>query len=79
MLNAILLLEGYAVQVVFKPNVKYINYFSGYETEAWEKGKGLWDLMNVICDTGTADCVVIRILSQNNSFPGKYRGLHHQR
>ena len=42
--NAILLLEGYAVQVVFEPNVKYVNYFSDYETEAQAKGKGLWGL-----------------------------------
>ena len=44
MLNARLLLEGYAVQVIFEPNVKYVDYFSNYETEAQNEGRGLWGL-----------------------------------
>lgn len=44
MFSVILLLEGYAVQVVFEANVKYVNYFFDYEAEAWESGKGLWSV-----------------------------------
>ncbi|MDW7730214.1 MAG: thermonuclease family protein [Bacillota bacterium] len=44
MFNAQLLIEGYAVQVIFEPNVKYVNYFSAYEAEARENNKGLWGL-----------------------------------
>jgi micrococcal nuclease len=44
MFNARLLLEGYAVQVIFEPNVKYVDYFSAYETEAQNEGRGLWGL-----------------------------------
>ncbi len=44
MFNAILLLEGYADQVIFEPNIKYADYFSVYEAEARESGKGLWGL-----------------------------------
>jgi micrococcal nuclease len=43
MFNARLLLEGYAVQVIFEPNVKYVQLFTVYEAEAKEAGKGLWD------------------------------------
>lgn len=42
MFNAQLLVDGYAVQVVFEPNVKYRSFFSQYEAEARDKGKGLW-------------------------------------
>ncbi len=42
--NARLLLEGYAVQVVFEPNVKYVKYFSRYEEEARREEKGLWKI-----------------------------------
>ncbi len=44
MFNARLLLEGYAVQVIFEPNVKYVDYFTAYETEAQKEGRGLWGL-----------------------------------
>ncbi len=44
MFNARLLLEGYAVQVIFEPNVKYVDFFSNYETEAKNEGRGLWGL-----------------------------------
>ncbi len=44
MFNARLLLEGYAVQVTFEPNVKYVDYFTAYETEAQKEGRGLWGL-----------------------------------
>ena len=42
MFNARLLLEGYAVQVTFPPNVKYKELFSIYESEAREQQIGLW-------------------------------------
>jgi len=44
MFNAQLLVDGYAVQVVFEPNVKYRSFFSQYEAEARDKGKGLWEV-----------------------------------
>lgn len=43
MFNARLLLEGYAVQVTFQPNVKYKELFSIYESEAREQQVGLWE------------------------------------
>ena len=44
MFNAHLLLEGYATQVVFQPNVKYVDFFNRYQEEAKASGKGLWSL-----------------------------------
>lgn len=44
MFNAIMLTEGYAVQVTFEPNVKYYDYFSAFAAEAKNKKKGLWGL-----------------------------------
>jgi micrococcal nuclease len=44
MFNAQMLIEGYAVQVIFEPNVKYVNHFSAYEAEAKNSDKGLWGL-----------------------------------
>jgi micrococcal nuclease len=45
MFNARLLTEGYAVRVVFQPNVKYAGYFSAYEAEAREERRGLWGII----------------------------------
>jgi micrococcal nuclease len=42
MLNARLLLDGYAQVYTFPPNVKYVDHFTGYQTEAREAGRGLW-------------------------------------
>lgn len=44
MFNARLLLEGYAVQVIFEPNVKYVQLLAVYEAEAKIAGRGLWGL-----------------------------------
>lgn len=44
MFNAHLLLEGYAVQVIFEPNDKYVQLIAVYEAEAQEAGRGLWGL-----------------------------------
>ncbi|MDI3270517.1 MAG: thermonuclease family protein [Bacillota bacterium] len=44
MLNAILLLEGYAQIMTVPPNVKYVDHFLQYQREAREGGKGLWGL-----------------------------------
>lgn len=44
MFNARLLIDGYAVQVVFPPNTKYADFFSTYEAEARGAGRGLWAL-----------------------------------
>lgn len=44
MFNAHLLLEGYASQVTFPPNTRYIEYFSQFNAEARNAGRGLWGL-----------------------------------
>ncbi len=44
--NAQLLLEGYAVQVIFEPNVKYVDFFAEYEKEARLNKRGLWGSNN---------------------------------
>lgn len=40
--NAILLLEGFAQVATFPPNVKYVDYFTRFQTEAREANRGLW-------------------------------------
>ena len=42
MLNARLLLDGYAQVYTFPPNVKYVDQFTRYQTEARGAGRGLW-------------------------------------
>jgi len=42
MFNARLLLDGYARQVIFQPNVKYVEYFSAFVNEARRNKQGLW-------------------------------------
>ncbi len=42
MFNARLLLDGYAKQVIFQPNVKYVEYFSAFVNEARRDKRGLW-------------------------------------
>ncbi len=42
MFNARLLLDGYARQVIFQPNVKYVEYFSVFVNEARREKRGLW-------------------------------------
>ena len=42
MFNARLLLDGYAKQVIFQPNVKYVEYFSAFVNEARKDKRGLW-------------------------------------
>ena len=50
MFNAHLLIEGYAVQVIFPPNVKYVDYFRVYVAEAKRNSRGLWGLDNKYAD-----------------------------
>lgn len=40
--NARLLLDGYARIMTIPPNVKYVDYFVGFQKEAREGNKGLW-------------------------------------
>lgn len=40
--NAKLLLEGYAQIATFPPDVKYVDMFKGFVTEARNTNKGLW-------------------------------------
>ncbi|MCJ7806453.1 MAG: thermonuclease family protein [Clostridia bacterium] len=42
MFNAWLLIGGYASQVIFAPNVKYVDYFADFEVEARKAKRGLW-------------------------------------
>lgn len=44
MFNAKLLLEGYAQLLTIPPDVKYVDYFTKFQTEARENGRGLWGL-----------------------------------
>jgi micrococcal nuclease len=44
MLNARLVLDGYAQIATYPPNVRYVDYFRRYQTEARESGQGLWAL-----------------------------------
>lgn len=44
MFNAILLLEGYAQVATYPPDVKYVDYFTKFQTEAREANKGLWGM-----------------------------------
>ena len=44
MFNARLLLEGYAQLATFPPNVRYVENFRTYQTEAREASRGLWAL-----------------------------------
>lgn len=46
MFNAELLLNGYAQILTIPPNVKYVDYFRKYQTEARESAQGLWGLSN---------------------------------
>lgn len=46
--NALLLLEGYATQATFPPNVKYAERYRQYEKEAREAGRGLWGVESVV-------------------------------
>ncbi|MDY0087189.1 MAG: thermonuclease family protein [Coriobacteriia bacterium] len=42
MLNARLLLAGYAQVATFPPNIRYVEFFTRYQTEAREANRGLW-------------------------------------
>jgi micrococcal nuclease len=44
MLNARLVIDGYAQTATYPPNVRYVDYFTRYQTEAREAGRGLWGL-----------------------------------
>jgi micrococcal nuclease len=42
MFNKTLLIEGHAVLATYPPNVRYVDEFTGLQTQAREDGKGLW-------------------------------------
>lgn len=42
MFNAKALLDGYALLATFPPNVRYVDLFTGFQTEAREQQRGLW-------------------------------------
>src|SRR5207249_1996922 len=42
MFNAIILAEGYAQLLTIPPNVRYVDAFRILQTEARQRGKGLW-------------------------------------
>lgn len=42
--NAKLLLDGYGQLMTVPPNVKYVDYFTAFQTEARDANKGLWGI-----------------------------------
>ena len=44
MFNAKLLLDGYGQLLTIAPDVKYVDYFTHYQTDAREGSKGLWGI-----------------------------------
>lgn len=44
MFNALLVLNGFAQQSTYPPDVKYQNYFGKYASEARKNNKGLWSI-----------------------------------
>jgi micrococcal nuclease len=44
MLNARIVLDGYGQIATYPPNVRYVDYFTRYQTEARDGGRGLWAL-----------------------------------
>lgn len=42
MFNAKAMLDGYAALATFPPNVRYVDYFTRFQTEARIAGRGLW-------------------------------------
>jgi micrococcal nuclease len=44
MFNARLLLDGYAQLLTVPPNIRYVDFFKTYQTEAREANRGLWGL-----------------------------------
>jgi micrococcal nuclease len=42
MLNAQLLVDGYAATLTMPPNVRYADVFRRFQAEAREAGRGLW-------------------------------------
>ncbi|MBO8128135.1 MAG: thermonuclease family protein [Peptococcaceae bacterium] len=44
MFNAGLLINGYAQTLTVPPNVKYVDFFTQFQREAREAGRGLWGL-----------------------------------
>lgn len=43
MLNARLLIDGYAQMATYPPNVRYVEHFRAYQAEAREADRGLWE------------------------------------
>lgn len=43
MVNAIILLKGYAANVTIQPDVNYARLFLGFTQEAQNKRVGLWE------------------------------------
>lgn len=42
MVNARLLLEGYASVMTIPPNIRYVDWFTSFQTESRNQGRGLW-------------------------------------
>jgi micrococcal nuclease len=54
MFNSRLLLSGYAQIMTIPPNVKYVDYFTKFQTEARQSNKGLWSTSLSAAGTGVA-------------------------
>jgi len=46
MFNAILVLAGYAQVATYPPNIKYVDYFTKFQSEARESNAGLWSIVS---------------------------------
>jgi len=56
MFNAKLLLDGYGQLLTIAPDVKYVDYFTKYQTESRENNKGLWGIpVTPVAPTVTKD------------------------
>jgi micrococcal nuclease len=54
MFNARLLLSGYAQIMTIPPDIKYVDYFTRFQTEARQSNKGLWSTSLSVDGTGVA-------------------------
>lgn len=74
MFNANLLLNGYAEQSTYPPDVKYAEYFKQYNSEARSASKGLWAINSNGTTKGDTDKIGPSGSSGSNSSTGSNSG-----
>ena len=50
MINWLLVRDGWAVPIVFPPNVQYVEYFRVARDQARKDGRGLWSVDGFRCE-----------------------------